>query len=79
MLIHMIIFVLVGAVIGYLAGVIMKSGGGFVRNAVLGILGGAVGGFLGNLIGIGGGMISGIILAILGACLIIFVVDKVTK
>jgi uncharacterized membrane protein YeaQ/YmgE (transglycosylase-associated protein family) len=67
-----LVAVLLGALIGWLAGKIMKSEGSFLRNMILGIVGAALGGWLGSLIKIGGGWVMSIILAIAGACLIIF-------
>jgi uncharacterized membrane protein YeaQ/YmgE (transglycosylase-associated protein family) len=69
---QLIVAILLGALIGWLAGKLMKSDGSFLRNLILGILGAALGGWLGGLIGIGGGWVMSIILAIAGACLIIF-------
>ena len=40
MLWNLIWSILVGALVGWIAGIIMKSKGGFVRNAIMGILGG---------------------------------------
>ena len=73
-----IIWVLTGALAGFLAGKIMDSGDkGFLMNAIIGIVGGALGGFLGNLLGFGGGgWISGLILSVVGACLLIFIYRK---
>lgn len=65
-LLGIVIDILVGALVGWLAGLIMKSKGGFWRNAIMGILGGFVGGLLPF----------GIIGSILGACLVIFVYEK---
>jgi len=65
-LLGIVIDILVGALVGWLAGLIMKSKGGFWRNAIMGILGGFVGGLLPL----------GIIGSILGACLVIFVYEK---
>lgn len=65
-LIALVIDILIGALVGWLAGLVMKSKGTFWRNAVMGILGGIIGGFLPF----------GIIGSILGACLVIFVYEK---
>jgi uncharacterized membrane protein YeaQ/YmgE (transglycosylase-associated protein family) len=80
MLVQLIVSVCIGALCGFAANKIMKSGSqGFLRNALLGIVGGLVGGYLGNLIGIGGGWVSGIILAIAGSCLVVWLVGKIAK
>ncbi|MBQ3940753.1 MAG: GlsB/YeaQ/YmgE family stress response membrane protein [Oscillospiraceae bacterium] len=76
MLIKLIVEIVIGAVVGFIAGKIMETkDNGFVVNAILGI----IGGFIGNLLGIGGGWITGTILAVVGACLVIFVLRKVMK
>jgi len=61
--------ILIGALVGWVAGIIMKSKGGFVRNAIMGILGGVVAGIL-----LPGWL--GIIGSIIGACLVIWVYEK---
>jgi len=46
-LVGLIIFLLIGAVAGWLAGVIMKGGGfGVVGNIVVGVIGSLIGGWL---------------------------------
>lgn len=64
--------ILIGAIIGWLAGIIMKSKGGFVRNAIMGILGGLVAGLL-----LPGWL--GYVGSVIGACLVIWVYDKFIK
>ena len=55
-----IIFLLIGAVAGWLAGVIMRGGGfGLVGNIVVGIIGSLIGGWLFGLLGIGAGGLIG--------------------
>ena len=49
---HTIVSLLIGALVGWLAGKIMHSKGGLIRNIVLGLVGGALGGWLGSLIGV---------------------------
>ncbi len=61
--------ILIGALVGWIAGIIMKSRGSFVRNAVMGILGSLVAGLL-----LPGWL--GIIGSIIGACLVIWVYEK---
>ncbi|MDR3238018.1 MAG: GlsB/YeaQ/YmgE family stress response membrane protein, partial [Spirochaetia bacterium] len=45
-LISIIIWLIIGAFVGWLAGLIMKSEGGLLYNIILGIVGSAVGGFI---------------------------------
>ncbi len=69
-----------GGIAGWLAGKIMKSEGGIIRNVIIGIVGGIVGSVLLGIIGIGGsGIIGGLIVSVFGACLLIWVVDKFFK
>ncbi len=65
----LIVFLLIGAVAGWLAGLVMKGGGfGLLGNMVIGIIGAFVGGFLFGLLGItAGGLIGSIITATIGA------------
>ena len=79
-MIKILVFLLIGALIGCIAGKIMgNEKQGFIRNALLGLVGSFVGGMIGNLLKIGGGWISGIILSVIGACLVLFLLEKVKK
>jgi uncharacterized membrane protein YeaQ/YmgE (transglycosylase-associated protein family) len=72
----LLIFFAIGAVAGWLAGVILKGGGfGLLVNLVVGILGAIVGGFAFGLLGISmGGLLGLILTATVGAVLLLFVV-----
>lgn len=62
----LLIWLLIGAIAGWLAGIIVKGYGfGLVGNIVVGILGAFIGGWLFGALGIGAGY--GIVSAILGA------------
>lgn len=79
-MIKFIVFILIGALIGCIAGKIMgHEKQGFIRNALLGLVGSLVGGWIGNLLKIGGGWISGLILSVAGACLVMFLIEKLKK
>lgn len=69
---QILVAIALGALAGWIAGIIMKSKGTLLRNIILGIVGGALGGWLGSLIGIGGGWVMSILLAILGSCILIW-------
>jgi uncharacterized membrane protein YeaQ/YmgE (transglycosylase-associated protein family) len=77
----LLIFLAIGAVAGWLAGVILKGGGfGLLVNIVVGILGAIVGGFAFGLLGISaGGILGQIITATVGAVLLLFVVGLIKK
>jgi uncharacterized membrane protein YeaQ/YmgE (transglycosylase-associated protein family) len=79
---NLIIFLAVGAVAGWLAGIIMKGGGfGVIGNIIVGIIGGFAGGFLFKTfnIAIGSGIISYIITATIGAVVLLFIVGLIKK
>ncbi len=70
-------WLVIGAVAGWLAGLLVKGGGfGLLVDIVVGIVGAFIGGWLSGALGIsfGGGLIASIITATLGAVLLLFVV-----
>ena len=78
----LIIWLIVGAIAGWLAGQVMKGGGfGLVGDIILGIIGAVVAGWLLPAIGIviGGGIIGAIINAFIGACIVLFVVRLINR
>lgn len=78
----LIIWLLIGAIAGWLAGVIMKGGGfGVLGNIVVGIVGAAIAGAILPRLGlyIGGGALGDIINAVIGACLLLFVIGLVKR
>jgi len=77
----LLIILAIGAVAGWLAGVIMKGGGyGLLGDIIIGIIGALVGGSLFGLLGISaGGLIGQIITATAGAVVLIFVLRLLKK
>ena len=74
---HWLVWGLIGAVAGWLAGVVMKgSGYGCIGNVVLGMIGSLIGGFVFRLLGLGpgGGFLGSVITGFVGAVLLIGVV-----
>jgi uncharacterized membrane protein YeaQ/YmgE (transglycosylase-associated protein family) len=72
-----IIFLIVGAVAGWLAGQIVKGHGfGLVGNIVVGIVGAFLAGFLLPMVGfaIGGGIVAAIINALIGAVILLVLI-----
>ncbi|HRX57215.1 MAG TPA: GlsB/YeaQ/YmgE family stress response membrane protein [Eubacteriales bacterium] len=72
---HVIGWLLIGALVGWIASKIMHGKGGLLRNIIVGIAGSVLGGWLASWIGIGSGnvwSIGGFLIAIGGACLLIF-------
>ena len=80
MLINLIITILIGALSGWLAGLIMKvRGSGFWLCCILGIVGSAVGRLLAAVLGISARQVSigGIIISVIGACVVVWAVRKI--
>ena len=77
----LIIFLAIGAVAGWLAGLLMKGRGfGLLGNIVVGIIGAVVGGFLAGILGIAAtGIIGSILLATAGAAVLLFVIGLIKK
>lgn len=76
-----ILYLVIGAVAGWLAGLIMKGRGfGILGNIVVGIIGGFLGGFLFGLLGISGtGLIGSLVTALAGAVTLLFIVGLIKK
>jgi len=76
-----LIFLVIGAAAGWLAGTIMKGGGfGLLGNIIIGVIGGVVGGFLFKLLAIAaGGLIGSIVTAAVGAVVLLFAVGHYRK
>jgi len=78
--VSLIIFLLIGAVAGWLAGQVMRGGGfGLLGNIIVGILGAIVAGWLFAGMIPFGFPIGDIISAALGAVLLLFVIGLVKK
>jgi len=77
----LIIFLVIGAVAGWLAGTIMKGGGfGPLGNITIGIIGGVIGGFLFRLLVIAAsGLIGSMVTATVGAVVLLFVIGLFKK
>jgi len=78
----LLIILVIGAVAGWLAGILMRGFGfGLIGNIVVGILGAVVGGWLFTTLGvsIGGGWIDSIFTATVGAVVLLFAVGVLKK
>jgi uncharacterized membrane protein YeaQ/YmgE (transglycosylase-associated protein family) len=76
-LMSFIIWIVVGAIIGWLAGLLVQGGGfGFIVDALIGILGSALAGWLFPRLGIslGGGLTGEILSSIIGAVIVVLAV-----
>lgn len=84
-MVNLLLLLLFGAVVGWVAGLIMKSQSSLLMNIIFGIVGSFVGGFIASQLGFGsfgGGFafnIVNVIISILGACLVIFVAGLLFK
>lgn len=77
-----IILLIVGAVAGWLAGVIMKGFGfGLIGNIIVGIVGAAIASWLFPYLGVslGGGIPGAIIAATIGAIILLFIIGLVKR
>ena len=77
----LVIFLLVGAVAGWIAGQVVKGGGvGLVGDIVVGILGAFVAGFLLPGLGLGlTGIVGSIVYAAIGAIILLVVVRLIKR
>jgi uncharacterized membrane protein YeaQ/YmgE (transglycosylase-associated protein family) len=77
-----LIWLLIGAVAGWLAGSLVKGGGfGLIGDIVVGIVGAIIGGWLAGTLGIaiGGGLIGSILIATLGAVVLLLIVRVIKR
>ncbi|MGV3002294.1 GlsB/YeaQ/YmgE family stress response membrane protein [Vibrio sp.] len=72
---NIIMFLIIGAIAGWLAGQIMKgSGFGAIGNIVIGIVGSVIGGFTFSLLGLSsGGLIGSLVTATVGAVILLYI------
>ena len=78
----LLIFLLVGAAAGWIAGNLMRGGGfGVIGNIVVGIIGAFLGSWLLGLlkVSIGSGLINSLVTSVIGAVVLLFVVGLVKK
>ena len=75
------VFLLIGAVAGSLAGLIMRSGGfGLLGDIVVGVIGAVIGGWLFGVLGIAaGGLIGSLIAAVVGAIILIAILRLIKR
>ena len=80
-IISFIMFLAVGALVGWLAGKIVKgSGFGLIGNIIVGIVGSVLGGFVFGLLGIfAGGLLGSIIMGTIGAVLLLYLIGLIKK
>ena len=72
-----IAWLIIGAIAGWLAGLVVKGGGfGLIVDIIVGIVGAVIGGWLAGRLGlqIGSGFIASIIVAVAGAVILLFII-----
>ena len=77
-----IAWLIIGAVAGWLAGVLVKGGGfGLIVDIIVGIVGAFIGGWLAGVlhISLGGGWIGSIITAVIGAVVLLFIIRLIRR
>lgn len=77
----LILFLIIGGVAGWLAGLIMKGRGfGVLANIGIGIVGSFIGGIVFRLLGLASqSMVGELVTATAGAVLLLFIVGKMSK
>ena len=77
----LIVWIVIGAIAGWLAGLIVRGGGyGLVGDIVVGIVGAVVFGWIFGASGmLGSGLIGSIVAAVIGAVILILVLRLVTR
>ena len=78
----LLVFIIVGAIAGWLAGLIVKGYGfGLIGNIVVGIIGAFIAGWLLPRIGlvIGGGIVADIINAVIGAVILLLIIRLIKR
>ena len=79
---NIIMFLIIGIVAGWLAGVLVKGGGfGLIGDLVVGVIGALLGGFLFGKLGVssGGGLLGSIIVATVGAIVLLVVIRLIKR
>jgi uncharacterized membrane protein YeaQ/YmgE (transglycosylase-associated protein family) len=76
---NLIIQLIVGGIIGWLASIVMKTNAqmGLIANIVVGIIGAGLGGWLAVQLGIGGPPVMSWVMAVVGAALLIAILRAV--
>jgi uncharacterized membrane protein YeaQ/YmgE (transglycosylase-associated protein family) len=78
----LIAWLVIGAIAGWLAGVLVKGGGfGLIVDIIVGIVGAFIGGWLSGVTGIalGHGWIGSIITAVIGAVVLLFIIRLIKR
>jgi uncharacterized membrane protein YeaQ/YmgE (transglycosylase-associated protein family) len=76
---NLIVQLVVGGVIGWLASIVMKTDAqmGVIAHIIVGIIGAGLGGWLAGQVGLGGGAVMAWVMAVVGACILIFLLKAI--
>jgi uncharacterized membrane protein YeaQ/YmgE (transglycosylase-associated protein family) len=77
-----IIWIIFGALVGWVASMIMGGSGGLMWDIIVGIVGAVLGGFLMSLVGqsgVGGFNLYSFVVALIGACVLIAIVRAIRR
>ncbi|MGV2293390.1 GlsB/YeaQ/YmgE family stress response membrane protein [Trinickia sp. YCB016] len=78
----LISWIVIGAIAGWLAGLLVKDQGlGLIIDIVVGVMGALIGGCLSDLLGIslGSGLIGSLITAMIGAVILLFITHPIKR
>ena len=75
----LILFLLIGAVAGWLAGLLMKGkGSGVLMNMIIGIAGAFIGGWAFSFLSLSShGLLGSLVTAVFGAVILLFIIKKI--
>ena len=78
---HLLWFLIIGVVAGWLAGQLMRGGGyGLIGDLVIGVIGAFLGGWLLGALGIvAGGLIGSLVTATIGAVVLLFLIRLIKR
>lgn len=78
---NLVLFLAIGALVGWLAGTLVKGKGfGVIGNIIVGTVGAVLGGYVFGLLGITtDGYVGSIIMAVIGAVILLFIIRLIRK
>ncbi len=81
MLVAILITIVIGAIIGWIANLIVKSGLGLAGDIIVGIVGSVLGGWLLPRLGVslGAGLVGAIITGVIGAVIVLLIVKMIKR
>lgn len=77
-----ILWIIFGALVGWIASMVMESGGGLIVDIVVGIVGAVIGGFVMSFFGdtgVNGFTLYSFLVALLGACILLAIVKVLRR